>query len=257
MDKLFVVSDIHSFYTPLKKALDESGFDPSNENHWLICCGDAFDRGTESVAVLHFLMGLERKVLIRGNHDVMLEECCLRGYAKSHDISNGTVQTIRDFGAGCCSSQEEFLAVAYEKLAGYRAALVNYFETEKYIFVHGWIPCERIIGDTSSPLGMRRVFEYDPAWRNCNDVEWEDAMWLNGIERAQDGIIEPGKTIVCGHWHCSLGHFYDAEDIWTATEFGEGAKWDPWYHEGCIAIDRCTALTGEVNVLVIEDEFLE
>ena len=28
--KLFVVSDIHSFYTPLKKALDEKGFEETS-----------------------------------------------------------------------------------------------------------------------------------------------------------------------------------------------------------------------------------
>ena len=30
--KLFVVSDVHSFYTIMKDALDKAGFDPNNEN---------------------------------------------------------------------------------------------------------------------------------------------------------------------------------------------------------------------------------
>ena len=34
--KFFVTSDIHSFYTPLKKALDEAGFDPNNKEHLTI-----------------------------------------------------------------------------------------------------------------------------------------------------------------------------------------------------------------------------
>ncbi len=80
MLKLFVCSDIHSFYTPLKKALDEKRFDPNNENHWLISCGDVFDRGHESVEVLKFLMSLERKVLVKGNHDILLEELCNRRF---------------------------------------------------------------------------------------------------------------------------------------------------------------------------------
>ena len=95
MAKFFVVSDIHSFYTPLKKALDGAGFDPDNEDHWLVVCGDAFDRGRESFEVLRFLMGLERKILIRGNHDDLLEECCLRGYPEWHYNSNGTRRTIQ------------------------------------------------------------------------------------------------------------------------------------------------------------------
>ena len=60
----FCVSDIHSHYSAMKKALDEVSFDKDNPTHYLISCGDAFDRGHESEEVLHFLMSLERKILI-------------------------------------------------------------------------------------------------------------------------------------------------------------------------------------------------
>lgn len=36
MPKFFVISDVHSFYTPMKEALDAAGFDPDDEDHWLI-----------------------------------------------------------------------------------------------------------------------------------------------------------------------------------------------------------------------------
>lgn len=259
MPKFFVVSDIHSFYTPLKKELDDKGFDPNNEDHWLVVCGDAFDRGSESVEVLYFLMNLERKILIRGNHDDLLEECCVRGFPEWHDMSNGTKKTIDDIGgAGCGMPFDECCYITYHKTAGYRIELVDYFETKNYIFVHGWIPCE-CYGEGYDPNKpwhqYKKTFKYKPDWREANDVEWESARWINGIARAQDGIIEPDKTIVCGHWHCSLGYSYDSNG--EISEFGEDAIWEPWYHEGCIAIDRCTAHTKEVNVLVLEDEFLE
>ena len=45
-------------------------------------------------------------------------------------------------------------------------------------------------------------------------------------------------------------------DNWI-SEFDEDAIWDPYYSDGGIAIDACTAHPGKVNVLVIEDEFLE
>ena len=48
----FVVSDIHSFYSIFKKALDEKGFDINNENHRLIICGDLFDRAKEAKELL-------------------------------------------------------------------------------------------------------------------------------------------------------------------------------------------------------------
>lgn len=258
MPKFFVCSDIHSFYTPLKKALDEKGFDPNNEDHWLIVCGDAFDRGGESYEVLTFLMQLERKILIRGNHDDLLEECCMREWAEWHDISNGTEKTINDLGGAgegypfdtCCQR-------TWNRTAAYRASLVNYFETQNYIFVHGWIPCEVYYHGKGEPKPWwadKKSFEYKPDWRNSNDVEWESARWINGIMRAYDGIIEPGKTIVCGHWHCSFGYALDSE--YEIEEFGQSSIWEPWYHDGCIAIDRCTAHTGQCNVIVLEDEWL-
>ena len=45
MKKLFVVSDVHSFYNHLIKALNEKGFDKNNPDHWFVSCGDLLDRG--------------------------------------------------------------------------------------------------------------------------------------------------------------------------------------------------------------------
>ena len=240
MPKFFVCSDIHSAYTPLKKALDEKGFDPNNENHWLVVCGDCFDRMDESKEVLRFLMFLERKILVKGNHDVLLEELCMREFPYSYDHHNGTVRTVEDLGGArwgkdfveCCDS-------TWHKLARYRELLVNYFETQNYIFVHSWIPLTQD--------------EYMADWRNATDTEWEKAMWGNPFKFADQGLNKTGKTIVFGHWHCSTGHkmLGHCED-----EFGY-AIWEPCYFKNTIGIDRCTAHTGEVNVLVVEDEFLE
>lgn len=247
--KLFVVSDIHSFYTPLKKILDEKGFDPNNENHWLIVCGDVYDRGHESEEVLHFLMSLERKILVKGNHDILLEECCKREFPYSHDKHNGTVRTIQDLGGSPLPSDfSKCCQITWHKLARYRELLVNYFETQNYIFVHSWIP--------SNPKFYDK-YTYRKDWRNATDSEWEDAMWGNPFFKAQDGLNQTGKTVVFGHWHCSLGHLIDSDG--EISEFGEDAIWEPYINkqQGIIGIDRCTAHTGEVNVLVLEDEFLD
>lgn len=254
MPKFFVCSDIHSHFRLFIRALGRAGYDPENTNHWLVVCGDVFDRGPHSYDLLKYLMKLKRKILIRGNHEDLLEECCVREYAYSHDKSNGTVKTIKDIGgANRGNSFDECCQITWNKTAGYRDLLVNYFETQNYIFVHGWIPCE--VNHVGPSWYSQTRYAYMPDWRECNEVEWEAARWTNGIKSAIEGIVEPGKTIVCGHWHCSLGHAYDSNG--TISEFGDDAIWDPWYHEGCIAIDRCTAHTGECNVLVIEDEFLK
>ena len=72
MRKLFVVSDIHGHCTLLQEALAGAGYDRNCEDHWLLGCGDYFDRGTENAEVLRFLERVPRKILIRGNHDRFL-----------------------------------------------------------------------------------------------------------------------------------------------------------------------------------------
>lgn len=255
MPKFFVCSDIHSFYTPLKKALDEKGFDPNNEDHWLIVCGDCFDRGNDSYELLAFLMQLERKILVKGNHDLLLEACCMREWAEWHDYSNGTEKTINDLGGAgegypfdtCCQR-------TWNRTAAYRASLVNYFETENYIFVHSWIPTI-VDYDKGASKPWHRVGKthtYREDWRNANDAEWEEAMWGNPFDMHWLGLNQTGKTIVFGHWHCSAGH----KMLGHCKDEFEYAIWEPCYAEGIIGIDRCTAHTGQCNVIVLEDEWL-
>jgi serine/threonine protein phosphatase 1 len=259
MPKLFVVSDIHSHYKPFREALDEAGFDPDNKDHWLISCGDVFDRGLESVELFKLLMSIDNKILVKGNHDILLEQCCTRGFPYTSDKHNGTVQTIKDFGASAMEYDfEKCCEITYNKLARYRELLVNYFETQNYIFVHSWIPTHKDVKPHPADKWIDLAKdEWMEDWRNANDVEWEDAMWGNPFWKAQDGLNQTGKTIVFGHWHCSLGHLCDSQG--ELSEFGENACWEPYFNEEqkIIGIDRCTAYTGKCNVIVLEDDFLE
>ena len=66
---LFAVSDIHGHYTALMNALGVAGFDENNENHIFVSCGDLFDRGRENAEVYDFVKKLQRKILIKGNHE--------------------------------------------------------------------------------------------------------------------------------------------------------------------------------------------
>lgn len=59
--RYYVVSDVHSFYTEMIKALTEKGYFDDKEPHKLIICGDMFDRGSESVAMQKFIMELLEK----------------------------------------------------------------------------------------------------------------------------------------------------------------------------------------------------
>ena len=264
MPKFFVVSDIHGFYDEMITALDEAGFDSKNESNWLVTCGDHFDRGPQPFEVMNYLSDLPRKVLVKGNHESLFDELCRRGYPGHHDYSNGTYDTVCELGgAGAGNDFDTCCMVALQKVKPFFDSMVDYFETKNYIFTHGWIP---VTCKDHLPMyyTRNRKFEVDPEWRHAHHSDWEQARWLNGMDMSMKGLREPEKTIVCGHWHCSYGHYIDAlkkaiannTEI-TAEEFGETAIWEPYYGDGVIAIDRCTAHTGQVNVLVLEDEFLE
>lgn len=242
--KFFVTSDIHSSYTPLKKALDEKGFDPNNETHWLVICGDCFDRLGESKALLKYLMSLKRKILVKGNHDLLLEELCLRGFPYSYDKSNGTTRTVQDI-SGKYSAYDfvEACDITLKKTARYRELLVNYFETQNYIFVHSWIVVNKVGIDT---------YEYREDWRNATDEEFELATWGNPFVLAAQDLNKTGKIIVFGHFHTSYQWSKDGK----CSEFGDDAIFDPYFGEDFIALDACTAYTNKVNVIMLEDEFI-
>lgn len=250
MPKFFVVSDVHGFYHEMLDALDNAGFDPNNEDHWIVTCGDHFDRGPCPEDVMTYLTLLPRKILVKGNHEDLLMECINRGYGLSHDFSNGTVQTILDLAPNA-QPFHVACAAAEERVKDFIDSMVNYFETKNYIFVHAWVPLN--CDDNYPPYYLYgRKFSKREDWREAYDVEWEDARWGNPFSFAEQGFL-PDKTLVFGHWHCSEG-WAIAEN---RSDFGEDAKFDPFHGDGFIAIDACTARSGKVNCLVIEDEFLE
>lgn len=250
MPKFFVCSDIHGYFDEFKEALDKAGFNPEDENSWLAVCGDCWDRGLQPVSVMKYLHNLPRKILIKGNHESLLVDCCKRGEAWPNDVSNGTARTIMNIGYG--DDFSEMCTYTLKRVKLFLDSMVNYFETKNYIFVHGWIP---VINKDGLPAHYtrNRSFEFNPDWRNASQKEWDDAMWDNPFDMARRGLNQTGKTIIFGHWHCSTG--------WAKSEgrseFGEDAKFDPYYGDGFISIDACTAHSGKVNILVIEDEFLE
>ena len=249
--KLFCVSDIHGFYDELREALDAAGFDPNNEEHWLIGCGDYMDRGRQPQQVIDYLMSLPRKILVRGNHEDLLLDCINRGYPLSHDISNGTAQTIADLAPDV----EKFnvvCAVAYEKVKDLIDSMVDYVELKNYVFCHGFLPLNC---DDGLPAYYQnnRKFSKMENWREASTKQWEDARWLNGMKMVDEGFgID--KTIVVGHFHSSWGR----TQFEGKPEFGEGSDFSPYYYKDkLIAIDSCVAYTGRINCLVLEDDFID
>ena len=258
---LFAVSDIHSYYEPLISALKEKDFFASNDNK-LVVIGDALDRGPDTKKVIDLLLSLHsdgRLIYIKGNHEDLLIDCL-------RDISNGGI-----FEIACGMSHhyinktfDSVLAIADMNISQamnlpmelvsrvvnsdyYKILLpscLDFYETEKYIITHGYIP---IIAEGVMPYGK---YKHDPDWRSSGAIAWRKARWLNGMEIAcKHRITEPEKTVVVGHWHTSWGHSFIER---KCSEWGKDADFSPFIADGILAIDACTASSGKVNCIVLE-----
>ena len=256
--KYYVTADIHGFFDEFKIALEEAGFFTDTEPHKLIICGDLFDRGKQALELENFIIDLIEKdkiILIKGNHEdlalELLNEWQNKSYLYFHHHSNKTIDTICQLTNSSLEDMKEkpeeirnkFLATPY--IRKIIPSMHDYYETSKYIFVHGWIPCTTI-------NFTRQVTEYVymKDWRKSNKKDWDKARWINGMAAAHRGVTENGKTIVCGHWHSSFGH---ANYEGKGGEFDNDTDFSPYFGNGIIALDACTVFSGKVNCIVIND----
>ena len=248
----FVVSDVHSHYTILKETLKENGWKDNCSRHILILCGDAFDRGRETVELFEFLKNLakeNRLIYIKGNHEELLNLCCNdieMGYIPMLcHFHNGTVRTICDV----CSMTEgeiynldnayfdhDMSKVIAEMMSPYlkfiNETCVDYYEIDDKIFVHGWIPTR---------INAEKSYVYDPNWREGN---WKNSRWSNGMLAWKQGAFEKDKTIICGHWDAWWGH----EHIDDAKEENH----EPFVKEGIICLDSCVVRSKKLNIYKFE-----
>lgn len=240
--KYFVSGDIHGFYDEWQSALKEKGFDINNSNHKIILCGDLFDRGHQPKGIIDFVLKHKDKIiLIRGNHEDLMQQMIERNSSDYGDLCNGTAQTIVDLYPEWQISEFDLKKIAKKtRLQEVLDMCVDYYETTHYIFVHGWIPI------------IENCYLYDSNWRTARKERWEKARWTNPVEMYRYEIYEPNKTIVCGHWHCSaLWHEQNPDEY---EEFGDKANFEPFITKNMIAIDACTAYSKKVNVLIINEK---
>lgn len=235
MKKLFVVSDIHGHYTILKEALDRAGFDKHDPDHLLICCGDYFDRGNENMEVLRFFEGLRHKVLLRGNHEDLLLKLLQTGKLLPHHYINGTMSTLRNiFGKYAIDPVDDTIDFSgktriTDRLCDFIEETLDYYETERYVFVHGWFPEQ---GQTPEER------------RTAGSEAWAQARWVRWNKRYIGQRPLADKTLVCGHVPTFFAGALDPDREKNCA--------DIFYGNGLIAIDAGTADTGQINVLVLE-----
>jgi serine/threonine protein phosphatase 1 len=219
--------------------LEQAGFDRECEEHIFVSCGDLFDRGCENKKVYDFVCGLKNKILIMGNHEERLIQVLRSGVISELEVSNGTDATIfemlgRDVVDEDGRFDTEGHAVKIGELTEFLESMIDYYETENYVFTHGWLP---IVFEGRYP-------KVDENWREASKADWHEARWLEWQQLYGVGALLEGKIIVCGHRPSFLAHVYDHSRSNDCSE--------PFYGEGMIAIDGGTERTGRINVLVIQ-----
>ena len=243
---LYCVSDVHSYYNELMTALDAAGFDINNEKHIFVSCGDLLDRGPDALKCLRFVNSIpkDRRILIRGNHEILANVLIGKGYFGQHDWWNGTAYTayqLSGYPSPANASEEDIIESFSNNIdwLNYYKSTVYFKEIGNYIFTHGWIPY----------LNVSYQKAYNPNWRECS---FKDAIWDNGMELWSQGIREPNKTIICGHYHTSWGHKnLHNEEI---TNYYTPNDCRIFEDEGIIALDTTTCMSKLVNVKVLEVE---
>lgn len=287
--KYFICSDIHSFFDEWQEALRKKHFDINNPNHIIVICGDIFDRGTQPLEVYQFLRNLprERRILIRGNHEILLDDLVRRGFAESHDRHNGTIDTlyylqglpgedehIHEFYRELAIRGVEYGSPVYRQIQLkyenekrsiwnglvkeildwiYSDEWINYWETDNYIFVHSWIPTIQSYSfDKWGYPHLDGPEKFREDWKNATQTEWDDAMWGCPWKKALNKLNQTGKTIVCGHWHTSdfFNHLTKQHKQIYECPIFKSKRYK------LIGLDACTAGSKKVNCLVLEEDEL-
>lgn len=257
MKRYFVVGDVHGYFKEMMDSLTQAGFDRDNPNHIFVSLGDLLDRGWQPSECLKFVLSLDRnrRILIRGNHETLMENMIARGYALSHDIRNGTVGTA----VILTDSQDFCNGMRYHKdYNDYIKECDWWYATKTHVFVHGWVPMHcRSVEDLNDSSILAHIADendtdgFDTSSVNCIMGVWNECSWYNGMEMWKAGNKLSDRTVVCGHWHCSFGN---SNYHGVGEEFGKNADFSPFIDDGIVAIDACTAYSHEVNCYVFDEE---
>ena len=240
MKKYFVFSDVHGECKNLIESLNKKGFEADNQNHVLISLGDNFDRGSENVEVLEFLLKYNKQgrlIAVLGNHDKMLLDF-ITGVddAYFNAVYNGLDQTIADLSGVkeinyylLQADPDFYIDKIKRRFPGLLRFLKNMklkgIELDKYVMTHG-----------GYSIVNNYFFEDD-------EVEWIVDNWAK-TNIFVDQFNPGDKIYIFGHWHARL----------LRRDFGQEINDETFIYSNFIGIDAATNASGFVNIYVIETD---
>lgn len=238
--RIVAVSDIHGHFQALLTALKEAGFVPNASDHLLVVCGDCFDCGHENMKVFRFLNELENKIIVRGNHEDLLQEVLMGKKLDDSDFHNGTDMTMYEFvqkDNGDFMNSDEVAEARDNLYLPFLNSTVNYFETRNYIFVHGWLPYD--YDEKGKPV----LVDY----KTANEDQWYEAEWTSWRAAIINNLLFNGsKILICGH--------LATQEACESDKSRQPKDSSVYYSDNFIAIDAHVMSSDRINALVINDE---
>lgn len=156
------------------------GADPATDT--LVFIGDYIDRESGSKDVVDYVLGLkkiyQKMIFLGGNHEAMLLRY-LEGEDEDMYMANGGVMTLKAYGISHLDAPRERKAKIPDSHLRFFKALLPYYETDQFIFVHA---------------GLRPGIPV--AGQSVHDLQWIRHTFI-------DSDYDFGKRVVFGHTHFS------------------------------------------------------
>lgn len=193
---IYVIPDIHGNYDGLELLLNKITPLRKKTNDLIVFIGDYVDRSIKSKETLDLIINLkslygDKIITLGGNHEEMMINAL--GLVKENEIFekkftklwlfNGGAETVMSYTGSSAFSRKKMLDSMPIEHIEFLKSCLDYYETDKYIFVHGGC-------DPFKPL----------AEQSPSNLKWDrslvniaKACYLNNITTSWK------KTIICGH----------------------------------------------------------
>ncbi len=210
--RILAIGDVHGCLTALDALLAFVQLQPDDT---LIFLGDYIDRGPDSRGVLERLVELSARpntIFLRGNHDLWMENARedRQWFTSWFHGGVGGLETLKSYGtfADVPLAHWQFLD-----------NLVEYYETENEIFVHGAVDAnEELFDQPQQVLLWERVDDQAP--------HFSGKRVICGHTSQKNGLPLDRGFAVCIDTFCCGGGWLSALDVttnrvWQANQAGE------------------------------------
>jgi len=170
LERLIAIGDVHGCAKALRGLLSAIAPKPRDT---LVFLGDLIDRGPDSRGVIELVLKLQkltRVVVIKGNHEEMMEAVLNRQMEHSVWLKYGGLSTLDSYGF---NGDRDFLPPTH---VAFFKTLVDYFEQDDFFFAHASY-------DPDLPLAVQ---------------PWADLRWISLREVVPSPHFS-GKLAVVGH----------------------------------------------------------